>query len=228
MLRFQSAWSRRHSLATSSSFSSLVTASIPACAENTFHPRLIPAHAENTHNLKDSLKVIASDQRPKSARRSTPQGYARTAWHSTASPGRRSDRLRIDAQFGLDQPQPDETATAMSGIAVQNLAAQLPSDAVPSEVHAPPYTRLTALPGVLHFVFLSGDDEAATDQRRFVDFCRARGLPAPDASTKHHQVSIGSVLRWEQRSEFATCIWIWDDTDKTPRQYGIIFLGQIA
>jgi len=95
--------------------------------------------------------------------------------------------------------------------------------AVLSEVHARPYTRLTAPLCALHFAFLHRNDEAAADQRRFADFCRARGLPTPDASAKHHQVSIGSVLlRWEQHSEFATFTWILDGADKAPRQFGEI------
>ena len=100
-------------------------------------------------------------------------------------------------------------------------------DAVLSEVHARPYTRLTAPLCVLHFAFLNRDDEATADQRRFADFCRARGLPAPDESAKHHQVSIGSVLlRWEQHSEFATFTWIWNDSrrarHKAAHQFGEI------
>jgi len=89
------------------------------------------------------------------------------------------------------------------------------------EVHARPYTRLTAPLAVLHFAFLNQGDEAV-DRGRFAEFCRARGLPAPDASAKHHQVSIGSVLlRWEQHSEFATFTWICSgDANQAPRQFG--------
>ena len=94
-------------------------------------------------------------------------------------------------------------------------------DAVLSEVHARPYTRLTAPLGVLRFAFLNRDEGAAADQRRFADFCRTRGLPVPSASAKHHQVSIGSVLlRWEQHSEFATFTWILNDADDSSRQFG--------
>jgi uncharacterized membrane-anchored protein len=95
--------------------------------------------------------------------------------------------------------------------------------AVLGEVHARPYTRLTAPLGVLHFAFLNDDDEAAVDRRSFAEFCTARGVPAPDASAKHHQVSIGPVvLRWEQHSEFTTLTWIRGDTEKASRQFGAI------
>ncbi|MBR1131867.1 DUF3422 family protein [Bradyrhizobium iriomotense] len=83
-------------------------------------------------------------------------------------------------------------------------------DAVLSEVHARPFTRLTAPLGVLRFAFLSQGDVAAGDRQSFAAFCAAQGLPTPEVSAKHHQVTIGAImLRWEQHSEFTTFTWIW-------------------
>lgn len=93
--------------------------------------------------------------------------------------------------------------------------------AVLGEVHARPFTRLTAPLTVLRFAFLSQGDAAAIDRRSFVAYCDARGLPAPEAATKHHQVTIGSVqLRWEQHSEFTTFTWIRSNAESAPRRFG--------
>lgn len=81
--------------------------------------------------------------------------------------------------------------------------------AVLSEVHARPFTRLTGPLAVLRFAFLSQGDTATADRQSFASFCAAHGLAAPDASAKHHQVTVGAVtLRWEQHSEFTTFTWI--------------------
>jgi uncharacterized membrane-anchored protein len=73
------------------------------------------------------------------------------------------------------------------------------------EVHARPFTRLTGPLAVLRFAFLSQGDTATADRRSFASFCAAHGLTAPDASAKHHHVTVGAVtLRWEQHSEFTT------------------------
>ncbi|MBR0892817.1 DUF3422 domain-containing protein, partial [Bradyrhizobium diazoefficiens] len=94
--------------------------------------------------------------------------------------------------------------------------------AVLSEVHARPFTRLTAPLGALRFAFLSQGDTAAADRQSFAAFCTAQGLPAPDASAKHHQVTIGAiVLRWEQHSEFTTFTWIWHHGEP-PRPFGAV------
>ena len=86
--------------------------------------------------------------------------------------------------------------------------------AVLGEVHARPFTRLTAPLGVLRFAFLNQGDAAAIDRQSLSAFCAARGLAAPEADAKHHQVSIGAiVLRWEQHSEFATFTWIWSHAE---------------
>ncbi len=93
--------------------------------------------------------------------------------------------------------------------------------AVLGEVHARPFTRLTAPLGVLRFAFLNHGDEAAVDRRNFVAFCDRHGLAAPEASAKHHQVAIGPILlRWEQHSEFATFTWIWSNADSAARKFG--------
>ncbi|WP_024513367.1 DUF3422 domain-containing protein [Bradyrhizobium sp. ARR65] len=97
-------------------------------------------------------------------------------------------------------------------------------DAVLGEVHARPFTRLVSSFGVVHFAFLAKGDAAASDRRRFVDFCREHKLPPPAPSAKHHQIAIGqAVLRWEQHSEFATFTWIWSTANSpASRQFGEI------
>jgi uncharacterized membrane-anchored protein len=88
--------------------------------------------------------------------------------------------------------------------------------AVLGEVHARPFTRLTAPLGVLRFAFLNQGDAAAIDRQSLTTFCAARGLAAPEATAKHHQVSIGSILlRWEQHSEFTTFTWIWSHAESS-------------
>jgi uncharacterized membrane-anchored protein len=81
--------------------------------------------------------------------------------------------------------------------------------AVLAEVHARPFTRLTAPVTVLRFAFLSQGEVAAADRQKFVAFCLSHGQAPPDAGTKHHQVTIDATqLRWEQHSEFSTFTWI--------------------
>jgi uncharacterized membrane-anchored protein len=95
--------------------------------------------------------------------------------------------------------------------------------AVLGEVHARPFTRLTAPLTVLRFAFLSQGEVAAADRDRFVAFCAAHGQAPPDAATKHHQVTIGAIqLRWEQHSEFTTFTWIVGNTDASARRFGEI------
>ena len=97
-----------------------------------------------------------------------------------------------------------------------------------AEVHARPFTRLTAPLTVLRFAFLNQGDATAIDRQSFVAFCDAHGLAAPDGLAKHHQVTIGSiVLRWEQHSEFTTFTWIWSKPDATLRQFGEVD-GELA
>lgn len=94
-------------------------------------------------------------------------------------------------------------------------------ETVLGEVHARPFTRLTAPLGVLRFAFLNRGDAAAADRQSFAAFCLAQGLAAPEPSAKHHQLTIGSVLlRWEQHSEFATFTWIWSRADAAARGFG--------
>ena len=82
--------------------------------------------------------------------------------------------------------------------------------AVLGEVHARPFTRLTAPLGVLRLAFLNQGDAVEIDRQNLAAFCAARGLAAPEPSAKHHQVTIGAILlRWEQHSEFTTFTWIW-------------------
>lgn len=94
-------------------------------------------------------------------------------------------------------------------------------ETVLGEVHARPFTRLTAPLGVLRLAFLNHGDAATVDRQSLAAFCRTHGLAAPEPSAKHHQLTIGSVLlRWEQHSEFTTFTWIWSRTEAASHQFG--------
>jgi uncharacterized membrane-anchored protein len=94
--------------------------------------------------------------------------------------------------------------------------------AVLGEVHARPFTRLTAPLMVLRFAFLNQGDAAASDRESLVAFCATHGLPVPDAAAKHHQATIGAILlRWEQHSEFTTFTWISGNADAA-RSFGAV------
>jgi len=83
-------------------------------------------------------------------------------------------------------------------------------DAALGEVHARPFMRLVSPFTVVHFALLAQGEVAASDRRRFLEFCRQNNLPVPELSAKHHEIGIGPiVLRWEQHSEFATFTLIW-------------------
>ncbi|MES1148840.1 MAG: DUF3422 family protein, partial [Bradyrhizobium guangdongense] len=95
--------------------------------------------------------------------------------------------------------------------------------AVLGEVHARPFTRLTAPLMVLRFAFLSQGDVAKADRERFVAFCTSHGQAPPDEGTKHHQVTIGAIqLRWEQHSEFTTFTWILGNAEISAPRFGQI------
>ncbi|MDD1533171.1 hypothetical protein C7U89_07660 [Bradyrhizobium sp. WBOS4] len=95
--------------------------------------------------------------------------------------------------------------------------------AVLAEVHARPFTRLTAPVTVLRFAFLGQGEVAAADRQEFVAFCTSHGQAPPEDGTKHHQVTIGTTqLRWEQHSEFSTFTWILGGSETSARRFGEI------
>ena len=95
--------------------------------------------------------------------------------------------------------------------------------AVLAEVHARPFTRLTAPVTVLRFAFLGQGEVAAADRQNFVAFCLSHGQAPPEDGTKHHQVTIGDTqLRWEQHSEFSTFTWILAGSEASARAFGEI------
>ncbi len=80
--------------------------------------------------------------------------------------------------------------------------------AVLGEVHARPFTAIDLPCRVIHFAFATSAAQAQADRAYLVAFCSARGLPAPGAGDKHHRARFGgSILRWEQHSEFTTYTW---------------------
>jgi len=80
--------------------------------------------------------------------------------------------------------------------------------AILGEVHARPFTAIETPRRVLHFAFDTAGTRAAADQAALSEFCARRGLTAPKPLAKHHRVVFGgTVLRWEQHSEFTTYTW---------------------
>lgn len=80
--------------------------------------------------------------------------------------------------------------------------------AVLGEVHARPFTPIEIPHRVLHFAFDTAGERGEADRAALVDFCARRGLVAPKGGDKHHRLAFsGSVLRWEQHSEFTTYTW---------------------
>jgi len=80
--------------------------------------------------------------------------------------------------------------------------------AVLGEVHARPFTPIEIPRRVLHFAFDTAGERGEADRAALVDFCTRRGLVASKPNDKHHRVPFsGSVLRWEQHSEFTTYTW---------------------
>ena len=98
--------------------------------------------------------------------------------------------------------------TADVTIAGSTLAPHPLRAAVLGEVHARPFTPIETPRRVLHFAFETTAERGEADRAALADFCRQRGLVAPQPSDKHHRVTFdGTALRWEQHSEFTTYTW---------------------
>ena len=80
--------------------------------------------------------------------------------------------------------------------------------AVLGEVHARPFTPIDTPRRILHFAFDTTGEAAQADREALSDFCVQRGQEPIKAGTKHHRLAFsGTVLRWEQHSEFTTYTW---------------------
>ncbi|MCK9908293.1 DUF3422 domain-containing protein [Microbacteriaceae bacterium K1510] len=80
--------------------------------------------------------------------------------------------------------------------------------AVLREVHARPFTPIETPRRVLHFAFEAGVEAARVDRAVLTELCRQRALDPPKEGSKHHRLRLGgTVLRWEQHSEFTTYTW---------------------
>jgi len=80
--------------------------------------------------------------------------------------------------------------------------------AVLGEVHARPFTPVETPRRLLHFAFDTSGDRAKADRAALTAYCVRRGLPALQPDDKQHRVAFGgTVLRWEQHSEFTTYTW---------------------
>src|SRR5262245_44480326 len=86
-------------------------------------------------------------------------------------------------------------------------AARLSADdlraVVLGEVHARPFTPIETPRRVLHFAFETSAERREADRTALAAFCAGRNVEAPKAGNNHHRVAPGgTVLRWEQHSEF--------------------------
>lgn len=80
--------------------------------------------------------------------------------------------------------------------------------AVLNELHARPFTAIPTPRRLLHFGFMTAGEAATTDRAAFTDFCARRQLaPLQPGAKQHHVVFGGTMLRWEQHSEFTTYTW---------------------
>jgi uncharacterized membrane-anchored protein len=80
--------------------------------------------------------------------------------------------------------------------------------AVLGELHARPFTPLACPCRILHFAFATSGEAGRADRAAFAALCTRHGLGAPQEAAKQHRVALdGSVLRWEQHSEFTTYTW---------------------
>lgn len=96
-----------------------------------------------------------------------------------------------------------------------NLTSHRLRDVVLGEVHARPFTPMSAPTRILHFAFETSGTKAQADRDKFMELCRRHGSAGPSAGGKHHRALIGqSVLCWEQHSEFTTYSW------ETPIEFG--------
>jgi len=80
--------------------------------------------------------------------------------------------------------------------------------AILNEVHARPFTPIETPRRVLHFAFATAGEAARRDRAALADFCAGRRLTPLKDGAKQHRVELsGTVLRWEQHSEFTTYTW---------------------
>ena len=77
-----------------------------------------------------------------------------------------------------------------------------------AEAHARPFHPATTPARFLHFAFTTDPARAHADRQALTAFCKARDLPTPPPSAKHHRIELdGMALRWEQHTEFTTYTW---------------------
>lgn len=80
--------------------------------------------------------------------------------------------------------------------------------AILGEAHARPFTPIETPRRVLHFAFDTAGDRAQADRTALTNFAEGHGLAPLKPTDKQHRVMLsGTVLRWEQHSEFTTYTW---------------------
>src|SRR3954462_6390427 len=90
--------------------------------------------------------------------------------------------------------------------------------AVLRELHARPFTPISASSRILHFAFDTSEGRAQTDRVNLAELCNKYGVVVPSPEERYHRVQLGPMaLRWEQHSEFTTYTWeIPSDVDVEP------------
>lgn len=77
-----------------------------------------------------------------------------------------------------------------------------------AEVHARPFVPVEGPKRILHFAFMTDDDEAAKARAALADFCLERACQPPSPDATQHRVELhAAVLRWERHGEFTTYTW---------------------
>ncbi len=77
-----------------------------------------------------------------------------------------------------------------------------------AEVHARPFRPISTPCRMLHFAFLTDQNQAAAARLALERFCIERGVDGPRDYAKHFSVALAdATLRFEQHSEFATYSW---------------------
>jgi uncharacterized membrane-anchored protein len=84
-------------------------------------------------------------------------------------------------------------------------------------VHARPFTPLETPRRVLHFAFDTAGERSQADRTAITNFCERRELGTVKPGDNQHRVVFsGTVLRWEQHSEFTTYTWELPSAAATP------------
>lgn len=99
--------------------------------------------------------------------------------------------------------EPDEDALTVGRLEEHSRRSVLLAEAQARPFHPSPTPAR-----FLHFAFTTDPIRAQADRHALEAFCRARQIPEPGPSAKHHRIALDSLaLKWEQHTEFTTYTW---------------------